>query len=163
MAIDPSLRLPSVGVSGHRVVGGVGVLVATGALIGAAGPAGLLLGLFVAVGWVFLPPVFAFAVAHAVLPLVAPVPLPWLVAFEVGALGVLAAPAGDDPAPQSALRAAIPLAVATLWLLAVALAVRGVTDGALWAAVAVVGAVAAAAYGLHRYALVRLGLVEEAT
>ena len=150
MAVDPALRLPA-------------VLVVTLALVGAAGALGLLLGLLVAVAWSRLGPVFSFAVAHAVLPVVAPVGLPWLVAFEVGALAVLAAPARDDPTSPPALRRAIPLAVVTLWLLVVALSVRGVTDSGLAAAAAVIAAVAASAYGLHRYELVRLGLVEAET
>lgn len=143
-----------------RLLGGLGVLVATGALGLLAGPWGLLAGLATAVAWYALPAPSAFAAgAVLALPATADAPLAAVVAVQVGLLAVLAGSLLDVDEPLGALFA---FALATLALAAVGWGVLR-AGRPLWLATLALALVAAtAAYGLHRYERVRLGLIEEA-
>ncbi|WP_255170530.1 hypothetical protein [Natrononativus amylolyticus] len=125
------------------------------------GPLGALAGIVAVVLWATLGA--PYAVAGGTVALVAAVP-DGLDPISVGLVGagflaVLLAPAVHTPAPG---RFAAVTVASALGLGGLAWAVA--RAGPLWLAGAVLlGALATAAYGLHRYELVRLGLVPETT
>ncbi|WP_135825295.1 hypothetical protein [Halorussus ruber] len=153
-------------------LGGASALLAAVALIGLTEGRPLVAvlgGLAVVASWLLLAPTSAFALGHVALAAVLPanalasgVPLE-LLAVEVGLVGMLLASAtrrGVDAGGSVALAVGVVLAWtfgggALAWI-----AARSGLD--LWLAGAlVVGASGLAAYGLHRYQLVSLGLVGE--
>lgn len=138
---------------------GVAALVAAGALVAGIGTtnASVAAGALALATWALAGPVYAFAFGQILFAALAPDPsnLEFAVA-QAGLFGLLAVPAGRD-APVRTVGA---FAVASAGLVGVGAGVRDAT-GELWpAALAVGGAVALVAYGLHRYELVVLDLVE---
>ncbi|MDQ2052623.1 hypothetical protein RBH26_19375 [Natronolimnohabitans sp. A-GB9] len=137
----------------------VALMVLTALCALAAGPIGLLAGLASAVAWYALGVPYAIAVGHIVL---APVAVggtdPMTVLLvELGYLAVVIAPVVDVREPRRTGAVAVTSAagfVGVGWVAAHRLS--------LWlAAVVVCLAVGLVAYGLHRYELVRLGLVSD--
>ena len=142
-------------------LGAVGVVVAGIGLVALAGLPGVVAAVLLAVAWILLPATYAFAVGQiALVALASDGALVGFAAVEVGLLGVLLAPATRlaDPVP--------PVALAVAWVLAgVALAWASTGAGAPldpWlAGLALVTLTALAAYVVHRYQLVALGLVAD--
>jgi hypothetical protein len=170
-AVTPSRPNPT----GDRSwLGALGVLLVTAALGLAVGPAGLLVAATLAVAWYLSPAPYGFALA--VLALVAFVPAALSMrAFSpdaqssvdvdtataglavVGPLCLLLAPSGAIEGPVWTAATTGALAVG---LGAIAWVGRRSTD-ALWpGAVVLLGTGALAAYGLHRYELLRVGLLD---
>lgn len=139
-------------------IGGLGVALATVALWSAAGLPGLVAGLLTLLAWALAPATLAFAVGQVLaVPLLGDAGLAPLVAVEVGLLAVLAGPLTTPDRPARTL-AAFVAGTAALWAAAWLVLRAGEP---LWAAAATLAIVAAtAAYGVHRYERVRLGLVE---
>ena len=149
-------------VGGRSWFGGPGVAVTTVALGYAAGPWGVAAGIATAVAWYRLTDVYAFAVGQllAVATLSGAAPIWPVAAAELGLLGVLVGSVAGVDRPGRPL-AVFGLATLLFWAIAWGL-IR--TGRPLWSAAGLVAVVAAtAAYGLHRYELVELGLLEEAT
>ncbi|MFC4451591.1 hypothetical protein [Halorussus aquaticus] len=138
---------------------GVAALLAAGALVAGIGTdsAGLAAGALVAGAWALAGPVYAFAFGQILFAAFAPDPTGLeLAVAQVGLFGFLAVPANR----WAPLRTVGAFVVASAGLVGVGAGVRDVT-GELWpAALAVGAAVALVAYGLHRYELVVLDLVE---
>jgi hypothetical protein len=170
-AVTPSRPNPT----GDRSwLGALGVLLVTAALGIAVGPAGLLVGAALAVAWYLFPAPYGFALA--VLALVAFVPaalsLPALSPAALAPVGVATATAGlavvgplclllaPDAAIGGPARVAATTGALAGGLGAIAWVGRRSTD-ALWpGAVVLLGTGALAAYGLHRYELLRVGLLD---
>lgn len=136
------------------------LLVLTALATIAAGPLGVLAGLVTAVTWYGLGVPYALAAGHVVLAAAfggGVAPLEFLL-VELGFLAVLLAALVDDAGPRGTVAVGTLSAVG---LVAVGWAVGQAAP--LWlAAGTVCGAFALVAYGLHRYELVRLGLVPDA-
>lgn len=138
--------------------GGLGVALATLGLGLAAGVPGLAAGAGAAIAWFLLPAPSAFAAGQllAVAALSADDPPLAVAIAELGLLSVLAGPLAETDAPRGTLAA---FAVAALAAGAVGWGLLR-TDRPLWLAALAVAVVAAtAAYGIHRYERVSLGLV----
>lgn len=146
--------------NGHWI-GGIGVAIATIALGLTAGPVGLAAGLGAALAWYALPGWYAFTVGLVVAtPLIVSAPSLWTRAVVL--LGLLAVLAGPLTRVEDETRTLTAFAFTTA---VVAIVGWGVlwTDQPLWLAALVVAAISVLiAYGLHRYELLMLGLVEEA-
>lgn len=123
------------------------------------GPAGVLAGLATAAAWYALGVPYALAAGHVILVAGTPgLELPTIVLVELAFLVLLVASVGRTPAPRVA---GVVVLVAGLGLGALAGATLLAQE--LWvAAVVLVGTIALVAYAVHRYELVRLGLVTEA-
>lgn len=140
-------------------LGGLGVFITTVTLGATAGPVGIFAGGALALCWYRFPTVYAFALGHVVLAalLSKTAPLTAFAPAEAGLFVMLVGPAARD---ESSLRTVATTAACFFGLLAIAWAVRSST-GDLWlAAMALLGSMALLAYGIHRYELVRFGLVE---
>ncbi|NEU58118.1 hypothetical protein [Halorussus sp. MSC15.2] len=138
---------------------GVAALLAGVALVAGIGTtsAGIAAGALVVGTWALAGPVYAFAFGQILFAAFAPAPTGVeLAVAQAGLFGLLAVPVNRD-AP---LRTVGAFVVASAGLVGVGAGVRDAT-GELWpAALAVGAAVALVAYGLHRYELVVLDLVE---
>lgn len=141
-------------------VGGLAALVATVALGVATGPVGAAAGLATLGLWWLVTAPYAVAAGQVLAVAVLPVDvgLPVLAAIEASLLAILLGPLLTTDAPVGSATAfvvcAAGLAVIPMTLLS--------TGRPLWTAAAALAVVAAvAAYALHRYERVRLGLVEE--
>lgn len=143
------------------LLGPVGLVVFGGGMGSVAGVPGLVAGVGVAAVWYALGTPYAIAVGHLLLAALVPTvpPLPALAAVELGTLLLLAGDAGVTAGPG---RRSIAGLVAFGGLLAALGAARSVTEELWLLAAALVGVTAVAAYGLHRYERVRMGLVEGA-
>lgn len=140
-------------------LGALGALVTTATLGVAVGPVGVLAGGALALCWYRFPTVYAFALGHVAMAALVPktAPLAVFAPVEVGLFLVLVGPAALD---ESRSRTVATTAGCFLGLLTVAWVARSSTD-ALWlTASAILGTTALLAYGVHRYGLVRFGLVE---
>lgn len=135
---------------------GIGLVGAGGWLV--ADETGLIAAAVIALCWYLLSSLYAVAIGHAMVLLLTTETLPpELLIAEVGLGVVLIAPAVDTDGPAAfigsflgGLGALLALGVATYWW-----------SNRLWIAAAVLlGALAVAGYGLYRYELVSLGLVE---
>lgn len=140
----------------RTAVGGLGALGAAGGLALAAGPLGGGAGLAVLALWALTPGVFVAGLAGVLLAALAPdAGLPALTLVVAGSIVVLAGSIRDDRVPTL-----VATGVGTLVLAGLVRSADGWADGLWPAALALLGIVAVAAYGGHRYELVRLGLVE---
>lgn len=155
------LTWPSQGL--HRPIptlpGLAGILMVIGVLVGTTGSRGLAAGTVLVLAWFLLPAIYVVALGHILLLLAYPtgIPLPVLAGIETGFLLVLLAPARTADHARVTIAAGL---LAFLGLTALAAAIL-LTTNTLWLpAIAVVGATGLLAYGIHRYQLVRLGLVE---
>ncbi len=141
--------------AGRTWLGALGALAVAASLAWVAGPAGLAIAAALAAAWWWLPGPYAVAAGHVAALPVLPTGLDpvLVVALEAGFLGILGAPVARGPHRPSTLAV---LALAGLGLGAVAW--HGwYAWGPRWlAGAAVVGAVAAGGYGLHRYSVVSL-------
>lgn len=155
-------------------LGAASAVVASVGLVALAGLPGVVAAAALVAAWVLLPASYAFALGQVALVALAPGGgLLGVAVAEAGLLGVLLAPATTLPEPGP------PVALAVAWALggvALAWASAGGTGGtagtagagtvgagvlAPWqAGFALIAVTALAAYGLHRYQLVSLGLVE---
>ena len=143
----------------HSLVGGVGAVLAAGALVLVAGLPGLLAGVLVVAGWYLLSVPFALAVGHVLLAVTVPQSsaIGAFVLVEVGFVLLLVGPLVRGREDLRIVSAAIVVFLALLGVVAVGL--RWYESVAL-AALALVVAASLLGYGLHRYELLRLGLVE---
>ena len=142
----------------RRLIAGAFVLVVT--LTAAFGVGGLLLAAGLTVGWYLLPVTYVIAGGSLLVLALAPTPLTGtqLVAVVAGFLALLAVATPTDDRPTTAL---VALGLGAGGLIGAAWVGLAVGD-AVWAGTLVlVLAFAIASYGLHRYELVRLGLVED--
>lgn len=156
----PTGRTTGASVDRRHWFGGLGVAFAAVGLGLAAGLPGIAAGAGAAIAWFLLPAPSAFAVAQllAVAALSADDPPLAVAIAEVGLLSVLAGPLAETDAPGGTLGA---FAVAALATGAVGWGLLR-SDRPLWLAGLAVALVAAtAAYGIHRYERVSLGLVED--
>lgn len=140
-------------------LGALAVLASTAAFYRLVGLAGVLAGIVLAVCWYRLSAEATFAFASVVLAVVVPEnpPLDRVVFVEGGLLALLVSTARRYDAPVRLLGAFLVFLgglLAVTWL--------GVErGGAIWVGALVLAlAVSLLAYGQHRYALVRMGLVE---
>lgn len=148
--------------SRQLAVGAIGILGIAAVLAWLAGPTALPVAAAVAAVWYVTSAPYAVAAAHVALVALAPsVPGAALVAFEASALALLLGDVPDvaDGVPVVVLLGTV---VATAGLAGIAYGGLAANWG-LWAtAVALAGAFALCAYGLHRYAVVRQRLREGA-
>lgn len=134
---------------------GLAVLTAVCAVV--AGPIGAIAGVTTAVIWYGLGLPYAIAAGHVVLAAGTDIGIAAIVAVELGFLAVVLASLVGHPSSRPAAGVAL---VSAVGLIGAALLVS--TFYALWLAAAIVlGGIALGAYGLHRYELVRLGLVAD--
>lgn len=138
--------------------GGLAALLAAGALVALGGPLGAGAGVALVTCWYLLGPVYAFAVGQvAVVALAGDWPLRYVAGAELAVLAVLVAP---DLATARGRRLAAGT-VAGIGVLGGGAFVAQLTWETTWAtAVVLVGVVALASYGLHRYELVATGGAE---
>lgn len=151
-------RTGSPSVDRRHWFGGLGVAFAAVGLGLAAGVPGIGAGVGAALAWFLLPAPSAFAVGQllAVAALSTDDPPLAVAVAELGLLSVLAGPLAETDAPGGTLAA---FAVAALAAGAVGWGLLR-TDRPLWLAGLAVAVVAAtAAYGIHRYERVSMGLV----
>lgn len=144
-----------------RLVGGFGVAVVGAGFWLAVGGWGLLAAAVIGLGWYRLSSLYAVAIGHAaLLPFVTSIDTvtPAVLIAEVGFGLLLIAPAVDTAAPTAFVGAFLG---SLGGLLVISVAVYRWSDRLWITAVVLLGALAVASYGLHRYELVRLGLVEE--
>ena len=133
-------------------------LLAITALGNATGPIGVVLAPAIAVAWYFHSPIMAFAIGQVVFVALFPEEgtLNVLALGEVGLGGVLLSPILDHSEP---IRAVVTLLCVSGVLGAITGA--GVVSGGLWlGALGLITSVVIAAYVIHRYERVALGLVE---
>ncbi|HET7324188.1 MAG TPA: hypothetical protein VFJ06_07645 [Halococcus sp.] len=136
-----------------------GTLLTTAALVVAIGPVGLLVGLAIGVVQYFFSTPSAFAAGQVAFVVLVPVggSVPLLILGEVGLVGVLF---GSLPDRGEPIRAALVTVIVGASLSAIAWLFIRVAEGIWLGALALALTAAVAAYGLHRYEQVRLGLVE---
>ncbi|UIO99743.1 hypothetical protein Hbl1158_14665 [Halobaculum sp. CBA1158] len=147
-----SIRPPS-------TAAGLASLAAIGGLWALWGPSGGVAGAVAAGAGLLGGPAAAFVVAHVGLLAVAPAPVGWrVVASEValGPLLVVAATESGTGQTAAAVGVCVVLLAAEVFVLA-----EAALDSLARATVVVAAGLAAASYLLHRYELVRLGLVTE--
>lgn len=148
-----------------RLVGLLGVAIVGAGCWLATGEPGLIAAGVIGLCWYLLSGPYAVAIGHGAFLLfpteaLAPAPAPALLIAEAGLGVVLVAPAVDTDAPGAfvglflgSLGGLLALSVAIYWW-----------SSLLWVTAAVLlGALGVAGYGLYRYELVRLGLVEGET
>ena len=142
----------------ERALAVLGTLVATAAVGVVVGPLGVLVAVGVGIAR-YLAATTAFAAGQIVLVALYPTegPLALLVLAEIGLSCVLLAPVVDRDEPG---RATVATLVAGVALGGTAWAALRSAEGVWVGASAIVVGTAIAAYGLHRYERVRLGLVE---
>lgn len=144
--------------SGRTWLGTLGVLAVLGSLGWAAGPIGFLVGAIIAGCWYLLPGAYVVALGHVLAVPVLPEPtVGVLLALETGFVGIVAAPMVQDRDWPVGLGA---VAIAALVLGPIAWVGWQAWEPRWLAGLAVVGLVAVALYGLHRYAVVLLELQE---
>ena len=160
-------------------LGGASALVAAVALVVSAGVEGLVVGLqglaaaaVVVSAWYLLPPTYAFALGNVALVAVLPeTAVGRMVVVEAGLLGILLAsattldsPGQSDDSGHSVLSILVGALVVLAWTLAGGAFAWASARGDLRLSVAggfLIALSAFAAYGLHRYQLVSLGVVDE--
>lgn len=140
--------------------GGSAAVVAAVGFWLSAGPAGIVAGALVVGTWALVDYVYAFALGQVLFVALAQTPVrPASAVAQVGLFGVLLAPSVRE-APLRTLGA---FAVSAAGLVGVVAGLRDVS-GHLWPAMVALGVtVAFCSYGLHRYQLVTLDLVEADT
>ncbi|UPV76650.1 hypothetical protein M0R89_19150 (plasmid) [Halorussus limi] len=142
-------------------LGGASVLVVAGAFVLSAGAPGIAAAAAVLAVWFALPATYAFALGNVALAaLVGSGDVVQLAVAEAGLLGVLLAPAGALDRPGR------PVAIAVGGAAAGAALAWAASRGAvgLWVAgLAIVAATGLGGYGLHRYQLVELDSVGDAS
>ena len=145
-----------------QILGGLGVIVATLGLALAAGTWGIVAGLAIALTWALGPSMYAFAIGQlfAVAVLSGEARLVAIAVAEGGLLAMLAAPLTKT---AESTRTVATYAIATLALGGIGWGVLRTGRPAWAAAVAITVVAALAAYSVHRYELVRLGLVTDDT
>lgn len=135
--------------------GGLAALAAAGVVGALAGPPGLAAGLALVGAWYALGPAYAFAAGQvAVAALLGGAALARLAAAQAAVFAVLVAP---DVGDGRGRRLAAGTALGAAALGAAAALAQGAWDATWITAAVVVGGVAVAAYGLHRYELVATG------
>lgn len=146
--------------TGPTLVGAIGLLVTVSAFAVVAGAEAAFVATTLVVVWLLLPSVYVVAAGHVLI--AAYVPDSTVIEFlvvEVGLLILLFEGIRTLPRPGALLSRSVFAAGGLSAVIAVVISL----DGRLWVAVVgLLAALALTAYGIHRYELVRLGLVSDA-
>jgi hypothetical protein len=146
-------------IENRSAVGAVGLLVTIGALAVASGSTEALVGLVLVPIWLFFPVVFTIAAAFVLLAtLVTSVTVIDVAFVGLGVILVLAGRTSELERAGTLLSTTVFVAAVCFLVVALVLSL----DRALWIAAGVLlVALVTAAYGVHRYELVSLGLVTD--
>ncbi|MFB6296223.1 MAG: hypothetical protein ABEH66_05190 [Halobacteriales archaeon] len=148
-------------VRGRRRIGIAAIALAGLGFLVAGGLPGIAAAVALAGSWYALPAPYAVAIGHLLLAVLLP-ETPGVLALipaELGLLGVL----GAEALPRDEFFPLAALLLAFVFLLSDAAILGFLIGGLPAAALALVAAGVAIGYGLHRYELLRLGLLDEPT
>lgn len=137
-------------------LGGVGALVTAGALVLIAGPLGIAAGIGLFVSWAASPGIYAFALGQILFAVLVPEPTGIQLGVVEGGLLVLLIGSTDDRIVSTTVLTT----GAFVLLFTIIFATREWWDGLWPAALTLVATVGLLGYVMHRFELVRLGLVE---